>query len=199
MTNKNKGKIKKNEKEKVKPVPPEVTEERQRMAYHMRMIGVPRLTLSEITEELNKKFPAYPLKSDHEAVRKMIKRQQEIYATQDKDKLEEIRAETSAILDFTRDEAIKAWEESKGIAKTVKKKVEKPIEQTLKESTGEPQFLKIVESTTIEKAKLFGVVAPKRLEHAGPGGGPIPVQPFDMEEWKRLRQERIDKVKKLEK
>lgn len=154
----------KKEKRKNKIVPPEVTEARQRMAYHLRMVHVPKMNLYEITEELNKQFPAYPLKSDHEAVRKMIKRQQEVYAKQDKERVEEVLAETSAVLDFTRDEAIQAWLESKGMVKTVKKKTEQPVEQSMKQSAGDAKFLDVIKDSAINKAKLFGVVAPKKLE-----------------------------------
>lgn len=140
----------KRRKQKHPPIPPEISEERERMAYELRIIQGKKL--QEITTELNKVFPAYPLKSDHEAVRKMIMRVQEDYAKRDKERTDAILAESSATLD---------WVRSQSIAAIGAMPQDKPI------------YLKRVIETVEAKSKLFGVMAPKKHEVTGKDGAPL--------------------------
>ena len=161
------------------PVPPDITEARERMAYELRVVR--GMKLNEITDELNKTFPAYPLKSDHEAVRKMIKRVQEQYAKRDKQKIEEVLAESAASIDWVRTQAIEAFEASKQIEKVVTQREQKPIEQKAKTQTGDAMYLKRILEAADLKAKLFGVAAPKKHELMGKDGAPlVPAGPIDL-------------------
>ena len=144
------------------PIPPEISEERERKAYELRIIEGKKLY--EITAELNKIFPAYPLKSDHEAVRKMIKRVQDDYAKRDKTRTDAVLAESSAILDWVREKSISA------ISST----------DNAKESDNKPIYLKRVIETVEAKSKLFGVVAPKKHEVTGKDGAPLGSPVLDM-------------------
>jgi len=140
------------------PVPPEISEERERMAYEMRIIRGKKL--ADITKELNEMFPAYPLKSDHEAVRKMIRRVQDEYAKRDKERTDAILAESAATLDWVRNQSIAAIE--------ITTQPDKPI------------YLKRVIETVEAKSKLFGVMAPKKHELTGKDGAPLGLPPVDL-------------------
>lgn len=140
------------------PIPPEISEERERMAYELRIIKGKKL--SEITTELNKEFPAYPLKSDREAVRKMIMRVQDEYAKRDKERTDAILAESAATLDWVRNQSIAAIGTGT--------QPDKPI------------YLKRVIETVEAKSKLFGVMAPKKHEVTGKDGAPLGTPIFDM-------------------
>jgi len=59
-------------------VPPEVSSARKYKAWELR-IKNPHMTFREITKILNELFPAYPLKSEHQAVEKMIKEAEREY------------------------------------------------------------------------------------------------------------------------
>lgn len=200
MVVKNQKPTDKKEKEgKVKQPPPAVVEARENRAYFLHLVQ--GLTYREVTVVLNREFPAYPLKSDHQAVQKMVWRVVEANKKRDQDLIEEIRAESAARLDYATRKAVDAVEsfsEGKGIEKTVKKKVDKPIEQTLKEIGVDSKLLNVISTNAMRKAELFGAVASKKLEHSGPNGGPIPVQPFDMDAWKKEREKRLKEIKNLE-
>ncbi len=140
------------------PIPPEISEERERKAYELRIIEGKKLY--EITAELNKIFPAYPLKSDHEAVRKMIKRVQDDYAKRDKERTDAVLAESSAILDWVREKSISAIGSSA--------------------NDNKPIYLKRIIETVEAKSKLFGVVAPKKHEVTGKDGAPLGSPVLDM-------------------
>ena len=60
-------------------VPPEVSSARKYMAWELRVTN-PRMTFKEITDYLNLKFPEYKLKSNHQAVEKMIKEAEKEFA-----------------------------------------------------------------------------------------------------------------------
>lgn len=161
------------------PVPLDIVEARERMAYELRVVR--GLKLNEITEELNKLFPAYPLKSDHEAVRRMIERVQGKYAARDMQKVEEVLAESSAAIDWVRTQAVDAFLESKLIEKVITQREQKPIEQKAKTQTGDAMYLKRILEAADLKAKLFGVVAPKKHELTGKDGAPLmPTEPLDL-------------------
>jgi len=61
-----------------RPVPPEVSSARKYKAWELR-IKNPHMTFREITKILNEMYPAYPLKSEHQAVEKMIKEAEREY------------------------------------------------------------------------------------------------------------------------
>ncbi len=140
------------------PVPPEISEERERMAYELRIIHGKKL--ADITADLNKAFPAYPLKSDHEAVRKMIRRVQDDYAKRDKDRTDAVLAESSAMLDWVRNQSIASIQSAT--------QPDKPI------------YLKRVIETTEAKSKLFGVMAAKKHELTGKDGAPLGAAAIDL-------------------
>lgn len=159
-------------KRRNQPVPPEITEARERRAYHLRIVEGRKL--DEITKILNEEYPAYPLKSDHEGVRKMIIRVQAGYAQRDKERTDAILAETSATLDFAREQAIKGWYDSQ------------------KEKNGakaDPRYLGEIRQTAVDKAKLFGVIAPIKTDITS-GGEPLSKKPkmTDEERMKRLKE-----------
>src|SRR5574341_1962026 len=58
-----------------------------------------------------------------------------------------------------------------------------------KGQAGDPRFLDGVLKCIQKRCEILGVEAPTKLEHAGPGGGPIPI--FDLDEWKRERERRL--------
>ncbi len=148
------------------PVPPEISAARKYAAYEMRVFN-PRMTYAEITKKLNELFPAHPLKSEHQAVEKMIKQAEAEYIAAHQAQVERIKAEAGASLDFVRREAAAAWETSQDLMKIVKKKEDQTVEQILKAQTGDSAFLKLIKESAIEKAKLFGAVAPRKHEILG--------------------------------
>lgn len=140
------------------PVPPEISEERERMAYELRIVRGKKLT--DITAELNKAFPAYPLKKGHEGVRQMIIRVQDAYAKRDKERTDAILAESAATLDWVRNQSIAAI--------GVTSQPDKPI------------YLKRVIETVEAKSKLFGVMAAKKHELTGKDGAPLGATTIDL-------------------
>ena len=150
------------------PVPAEVSSARKYLAWEMRVLD-PRMTFAKITEKLNEMFPEYPLKSEHQAVEKMIKQAEEEYIEAHKVEVERIKAEAGASLDYVRRESVSAWETSQDLLRIIKKKDDQTVEQILKAQTGDSAFLKLIKESAIEKAKLFGAVAPKehKVKHTG--------------------------------
>src|SRR5688500_15737181 len=150
------------------PVPAQVSSARKYLAWEMRVLN-PRMTYSMITDELNKMFPDYPLKSDHQAVEKMIKQAEQEYIEQHREEVDRIKAEAGAALYYGRREAVEAWQTSQDLLRISKKKEDQTVEQTLKAQTGDSAYLKLIKESAIEKAKLFGAVAPKehKVKHTG--------------------------------
>lgn len=150
------------------PVPAEVSSARKYLAWEMRVLN-PRMTFRKITEELNKMFPEYPLKSDHQAVEKMIKEAEQEYIARHQAEVDQIKAEAGASLDYVRREAVEAWQTSQDLLRIIKKKEDQTVEQILKAQTGDSAYLKLIKESAIEKAKLFGAVAPKehKIKHTG--------------------------------
>lgn len=161
------------------PVPPEVSSARKYKAWEMRVIN-PRMTFRQITEALNKMFPEYPLESDHQGVEWMIKSAEKEYIEEHKDKVDEIKAESAITMDFVRAEAADAWEKSKDMLRTLKKREDQTVEQILKANAGNAQFLKTITEATVVKAKLYGAQAPKRHEHTGKDGAPLVPPAIDL-------------------
>ncbi len=158
------------EKKKRKPrprkIPAEVSSARKYAAWEMRVLN-PRMTFAEITKRLNEMFPEYTLKSEHQAVEKMIKQAEQEYIEAHRSQVDKIKAETGASLDYVRREAADAWEKSQNLLRIIKKKEDQTVEQILKAQTGDSQYLKLIKDSAIEKAKLFGAIAPKKHEILG--------------------------------
>lgn len=166
---KDKGTNKKDDKKKPRgPVPAEVSSARKYLAWEMRVLN-PGMTYAKITEKLNEMFPDYPLKSEHQAVEKMIKQAEQEYIERHQDEVDQIKAEAGAALDYVRRESAAAWESSQDLMKIIKKRGDQQVEQILKAQTGDSAFLKLIKESAIEKAKLFGAVAPKehKVKHTG--------------------------------
>jgi len=77
------------------PVPPEISSARKYKAWELR-VKHPRMTFKEITKILNEMFPAYPLKSEHQAVEKMIKEAEREYIESHKNEVEEVKRTINA-------------------------------------------------------------------------------------------------------
>jgi hypothetical protein len=156
------------------PVPAEISSARKYAAWEMRVLN-PRMTYAEITKKLNEIFPDYPLKSEHQAVEKMIKQAEEEYIESHKAEVDRIKAEAGASLDFVRREAADAWQKSQDWLKVITKRENQTIEQILKAQTGDSAYLKVIKDAAIEKAKLFGAVAP--IKHNVKHGGKVEITP----------------------
>jgi Xaa-Pro aminopeptidase len=153
-------------------VPPEVSSARKYKAWEMRVIN-PHMTFRQITEELNKLFPEYPLESDHQAVEKMIKSAEQEYIQAHQTQVDSIKAESALTMDWVRAEAADAWDKSKDMLRTLKKREDQTVEQILKANAGNAQFLKTITESVVVKAKLYGALAPKRHEVTGKNGAPL--------------------------
>ena len=159
-------------------VPAEVSSARKYKAWEMRIMN-PGLTFRAITEALNELFPDYPLESDHQAVEKMIKEAEREYIETHKNKVDEIKAESGASLDWVRTEAVAAWQRSQDLLKIIKKKEDQTVEQIMKAEVGNAQFLKRITEVVEVKTKIFGAQAPKKHELTGKDGAPL-VPTFDL-------------------
>ena len=153
-------------------VPPEVSKARKYAAYQMRLMN-PHMTFAKITEKLNEMFPEFPLYSEHQAVEKMIKEAQKEYIDEHKAKIDEIKAESGAVLDWVRYEASEAWQRSQDLLKVIKKKEDQTVEQILKAEVGNAQFLKRITETVEVKTKIYGAQAPSKHELTGKNGVPL--------------------------
>lgn len=160
------------------PVPTEISNARKYAAYQMRIMN-PRLTFAQITVELNEMFPDYPLQSEHQAVEKMIKEAEKEYIDTHMSKVDEIKAEAGASLDWVRMEAAAAWQRSQDLLKIIKKKEDQTVEQIMKAEVGNAQFLRRITETVEVKTKIFGAQAPKKHELTGKDGAPL-VPTFDL-------------------
>ena len=160
-------------------VPPEVTSARRYLAWQMRIMN-PGMTYAAITKELNERFPDYPLKSDHQAVEKMIKEAEKEYIDTHKAKVDEIKAEAGAALDWVRHEAADAWQRSQDLLKIIKKREGQTVEQVLKAEVGNAQFLRRVTESVEVKTKIFGAQAPRKHEVTGKDGSPLGSPSFDI-------------------
>lgn len=153
-------------------VPPEISAARKYAAYQMRIMNA-RMTFRQITEKLNEMFPDFPLKSDHQAVEKMIKEAEKEYVDEHKAKIDEMKAEAGAALDWVRQEAAEAWQRSQDLLKIIKKKEDQTVEQILKAEVGNAQFLKRINETVEIKTKIYGAQAPSKHELTGKNGAPL--------------------------
>ena len=153
-------------------VPPEISSARKYAAYQMRIMN-PKMTFAAITTALNEMFPDHPLKSEHQAVEKMIKEAEKEYIETHRAKVDEIKAESGAALDWVREEAAAAWSRSQDLLKIIKKREDQTVKQVLKAEVGNAQFLKRITETVEVKSKLYGAMAPKRHELTGKDGAPL--------------------------
>lgn len=160
-------------------VPPEVSSARKYKAYQMRIMN-PHMTYAAITKELNEMFPDYPLKSEHQAVEKMIKEAEKEYIEAHKSKVDEVKAEAGATLDWVRHEAAEAWQRSQDLMKIIKKKEDQTVEQILKAEIGNAQFLRRITETVEVKTKIFGAQAPRKHELTGKDGSPLVPPSIDL-------------------
>lgn len=160
-------------------VPPEVSSARKYKAWEMRVMN-PHMTFRQITEELNKLFPDYPLESDHQAVEKMIKSAEQEYINAHQAQVDEIKAESALTMDWVRHEAADAWDKSKDMLRTFKKREDQTVEQILKANAGNAQFLKTITESVIVKAKIYGALAPRRHEVTGKDGAPLGPSAIDL-------------------
>lgn len=93
--------------------------------------------------------------------------------------IDELKAQQLAKVDALERTYWEAWERSckpreTNIAKMVDGKGERKEATTHKEGRdGNPKFLEGVLKCIERRCQLLGIDAPKRLEHSGPGGGPI--------------------------
>ena len=98
--------------------------------------------------------------------------------------LNEAKARELAKLDEIEREAWDAWRKSQKDAETMevtgtaqggKSKPEK-VKKITKGQAGDSRFLEIVLKCQNRRAEILGLDAPKKLEHGGFDGGPIPIQ-----------------------
>lgn len=139
----------------------------------------PHMTYAAITDVLNELFPKYVLKSEHQAVEKMIKEAEKEYIKAHKDKVDDVKAEAGVTLDWVRMEAASAWERSKDRLKVITKREDQTVEQILKSATGNAQYLRRITEAVEVKSKVFGALAPRRHELTGKDGAPL-VPSFDL-------------------
>lgn len=177
-------------------VPPEVSSTRKYLAWQMRIMN-PGMTYAAITTELNELFPEYPFKSEHQAVEKMIKEAEKEYIAAHKEKVDEIKAEAGATLDWVRKEAADAWKRSQELLKIIKKKEDQTVEQILKAEYGNAAFLRRVTEAVEVKTKIFGALAPRKHELTGKDGAPLVPAAIDLKKiGKYLTNDDLDALQK---
>jgi len=153
-------------------VPPEISSARKYKAWEMRVMN-PTMTYAAITKALNDIFPDHKLKSEHQAVEKMIKEAEQEYIRAHQNQVDNIKAESGATLDWVRTEAADAWQKSKDLLRVITKREDQTVEQILKSTTGNAQYLKRITEAVEVKTKIFGAQAPKKHELTGKDGSPL--------------------------
>ncbi len=143
------------EKEKTGKVPPQVSLERRLKAWELRTQQ--RMTLREITLELNKLFPKYALKSDHQAVAKMLEETEKEYQQGHAEKIETVKNELLALKDYVIRESRNAWERSKDPEKAVEKRGEQVTRQTAKDQDGDHRYLQTILAAVEDIERAFGL------------------------------------------
>jgi trans-aconitate methyltransferase len=152
-------------------IPAEVSSARKYKAWELRTLG--RMTFANITKELNKLFPEYPLKSDHQAVEKMIKEAEKEYIDAQREKVDEIKAQAGVALDWVQSEAASAWMKSRD--QIVDREFDEDDGSLIKivVTSGNAQYLRRVTESVEAKTKIFGAQAPKKHEVTGKDGKPL--------------------------
>jgi hypothetical protein len=99
--------------------------------------------------------------------------------------IDELQDATLLELEQMAVEAWRAWEASKGEAKTTEQVLDpntrqvKHIKVTTRPGSGDPRYLDQAWRALDRRAKLLGLDAPSRSEISGPGGQPLEIRPFD--------------------
>jgi len=153
-------------------VPPEVSSARKYMAWELRVTN-PRMTFRDITKAINLKFPEFPLRSDHQAVEKMIKEAEKEFTTEHKSKVDDIKNEAAVALDWARQEASLAWIKSRDQIVDMEFDEDVKVIQKLVVTAGNAQYLKRLIEAVETKTKIFGAQAPKKHEVTGKDGQPL--------------------------
>lgn len=148
-------KSQKNKRSKNKKAPPQVSLERRLKAWELRTQQ--RMTLREITVELNGLFPKYPLKSDHQAVAKMLEETEKEYREEHADRIESLKLELLALKNYVIREAVQAWERSKEPEKAIEKLGEKISKQTARDQDGDHRYLQAILAAVEDIEKSFGM------------------------------------------
>ncbi len=132
-----------------------------------------RMTFAEITQELNRIYPEYPLKSDHQAVEKMIKEAEKEYIASQREKIDEIKAQAAQALDWVKTESAIAWIKSRD--QIVDREFDEDDGSLVKVvvTAGNAQYLRRITESTEAITKLFGAQAPKKHEVTGKNGQPL--------------------------
>lgn len=132
-----------------------------------------RMTFAEITKKLNELYPQYPLRSNHQAVEKMIKEAEKEYIEEHKEKVDEIKADAAVALNWVRNEAATAWMKSRD--QVVEREFDEDDGSLTKVvvTAGNAQYLRRVTESVEAIAKIFGALAPKKHEVTGKNGTPL--------------------------
>ena len=109
--------------------------------------------------------------------------------------LDEAKARELAKLDEIERQAWEAWEKSRKDAETMEvtgtaqggKGKPETVRKTTKGQAGDSRFLAIVLECQKRRAEILGLDAPRKLEHGGIDGGPIPIQLNDEQIIERAR------------
>lgn len=170
-------------KEKRKPprrraVPPEVSSARKYMAWELRVTN-PRMTFREITKAINLKFPEFPLRSEHQAVEKMIKEAEKEFTAEHKSKVDDVKNEAAVALDWARQEASLAWIKSRDQIVDIEFDKDVKVIEKLVVTAGNAQYLKRLIEAVETKTKIFGAQAPKKHEVTGKDGKPLVPEAVD--------------------
>lgn len=158
-------------------VPAEISSARKYKAWELRMMG--KMTFAEITKKLNELYPEYPLRSDHQAVEKMIKEAEQEYIAEHKEKIDEIKADAALALNWVQQEAAAAWMKSRD--QVVEREFDNDDGSLIKVvvTAGNAQYLRRVTESVEVITKLFGAQAPKKHEVTGKDGNPL-LPSFDL-------------------
>lgn len=158
------------------PVPPEVTREREREAWRMRVQDL--MTHDEIAAKLN---------VDRSTVGKMLKRMRTKFEGTTQEEVEQFRMEQLETLQMMAAEALNAWRRSLQSEKSVTKKKGSGGEDdegsgggrggevtitNVRDSDGDPRFLAEARAAMADIRKIMGVDAPMKTESTVTGSGP---------------------------
>ena len=138
-----------------------------------------RMTFKEITRILNLEYPEYPLRSDHQAVEKMIKEAEKEFTAEHKSKVEDVKAEAAVALDWVRHEASLAWIKSRDQIVDIEFSKDKDVLEKVVVTAGNAQYLRRVTESVEAKTKIFGAQAPKKHEVTGKDGKPLVPEAVD--------------------
>lgn len=153
-------------------VKPEQAREHERRAWELRCRG---WTQPRIARELG---------LDDSAVCRILKRVSARVLAELKDSVERVKAEQTETLQHVIDEALQAWERSKGTRKTVTRQTVSGGEndedrqrttQHASERTGDVAYLSEARAAMADLRKVWGVDAASRHEVSGPAGGAVPI------------------------